>query len=67
MRERAREKEKNGERGKKENGWGGGGVSVRGQLVEREKHINNVCSVQEKGRVACVGQGRKGGVGGWVR
>ena len=46
---------------------GGGGVSVRGQLVEREKHINNVCSVQEKGRVACVGQGRKGGTGGWVR
>lgn len=56
MRERAREKEKNGERGKKEKGaGGGGGVNVRGQLVEREKHINNVCSVQENGRVACVG------------
>ena len=54
MRERAREKEKNGERGKKEKG-AGGGVNVRGQLVEREKHINNVCSVQENERVACVG------------
>ena len=55
-RESKRKREERRERKEREwCGGGGGGVNVRGQLVEREKHINNVCSVQENGRVACVG------------